>query len=69
MIHPLLSARLFVQVDPRPEPPRPRMREPRPVRDFLVRVGAFAYRRLGPALGFLLGLAIAFWALLPAALR
>ncbi|MCP4038119.1 MAG: hypothetical protein GY944_11030 [bacterium] len=68
MMHPLLSPRLFAQSDRRPLAPL-RPSEPRPVRDFLLRTGGRFYHRFGPALGFLLGLALALWTLLPETVR
>ncbi len=68
MMHPLLSPRLFAQSDRRPLAPL-RPGEHRPVRDFLLHSAGRFYRRFGPALGFLLGLAVAFWTLLPETLR
>ena len=64
MMHPLLSPRLYAQAESRPLQPL-RSREPRAIHDFIARTTLRFYRRWGPALGFLLGLAMAFHALAP----
>lgn len=68
MIHPLLSPRLFFQAQKdqtdRQLPP-PRKQQPHPVRDYAVRTARQFYLRWGASAGFITGVALALWALLP----
>jgi hypothetical protein len=65
MIHPLLTPRLYCQTQNQAPLPRRRERKARPLRDFLLRQASRFYRRWGAGLGFILGLAIAWWLWLP----
>jgi hypothetical protein len=69
MIHPLLTPRLYCQTHNQAPLPRRRERRSRPLRDFLLRQVSRFYRRWGSGLGFVLGLAIAWWLWLPSVLR
>lgn len=69
MIHPLLSPRLYFRNTPlQPFPPQ-RTHEPSIPRSHARHLVKRIYLRLGPAMGFIAGLAIAAWALLPSAFR
>ena len=69
MIHPLLSPRLYFRNPSlRPLPPQ-RAHETRILRSYARHVVKRIYLRFGPAMGFIAGLAIAAWALLPSAFR
>jgi len=69
MIHPLLSPRLYFRNTPlQPLPPQ-RTHEPSIPRSHARHLVKRIYLRLGPAMGFIAGLAIAAWALLPSAFR
>ena len=69
MIHPLLSPRLYFRNPPlRPLPPQC-ADEPSMLRIYARHTVKRIYLRLGPAMGFIAGLAIAAWALLPSAFR
>lgn len=67
MIHPLLTPRLFFQANSQNQRSLPSRRErvPRPVRDFALRVLRQQYLRWGSSVGFISGLALVLWALLP----
>jgi hypothetical protein len=69
MIHPLLSPRLYFRNTAlQPLPPQ-RTHEPSIPRSHARHLVKRIYLRLGPAMGFIAGLAIAAWALLPSAFR
>ena len=69
MIHPLLSPRLYFRNTPlRPLPPQ-RAHEPSMLRSHARHGVKRMYFRLGPAMGFIAGLAIAAWGLLPSTFR
>ena len=65
MIHPLLTPRLYCRTDGQlPLSPR-RAHKRRPLRDYFWRQVSRLYRRWGAGLGFIVGLAIAYWLWLP----
>ena len=69
MIHPLLSPRLYFRNTPlRPLSPL-RAHEPSMLRNYARHVVKRTYLRHGPAMGFIAGLAIAAWGLLPSTFR
>jgi hypothetical protein len=69
VLHPLLTPRLFCQTSHQSPLPRRTVRNPHPVREFLMREVSRHYLRWGSAFGFLLGLAIALWIWLPNDIR
>ncbi len=67
-MHPLLTPRLYAQSNPPPLTPL-RAQPYRPLRDWVRRTTSHAYRQHGRALGFVAGLAIAWWLLAPDLMR
>jgi hypothetical protein len=69
MIHPLLSPRLYFRNTARRPLPPQCAAEPSMLRIYARHAVKQTYLRFGPAMGFIAGLAIAAWALLPSTFR
>jgi hypothetical protein len=69
MIHPLLSPRLYFRNSARRPLPPQHAEEPSLLRIYARHAVKQSYVRFGPAIGFITGLAIAAWALVPSTFR